>query len=182
MVRSRLALPSLVLALAPFARAQSVVWSDSFENGFADWTSQIDGLTCGGEQSIGGAPCAGAWQPIDATNVCAGWAVPFPDGAQVAWFGIQGNCTYHQDTPGGPSASNHLLLKLTPINLPNNAGSVSLRFLSKSECEPDSDYDQRTVKISADGGAHWTTVGQVWNSDWYEASFDLSPWRGSNTR
>src|SRR5689334_15547944 len=99
MIRLRLALPALLLFLAPSARAQALVWSDSFENGFADWTSQVDGLTCGGEQSIGGAPCAGAWQPIDATNVCAGWAVPFPDGAQVAWFGIQGNCTYHEDTP-----------------------------------------------------------------------------------
>ena len=157
------------------ALAQTVVWSEGFENGLSAWTIGPDAPIC--YWGHGASPCTGTWLDVDATDPCAGWALPFPQGSHAARFGYPGQCTYE---PGDGSEPDCSMISAAPIALPAGAGSIALRFWSKSEGEPVVEFDQRRVLVSGDGGNTWTHLGWTWNSIWYVQSYELTHWAGQN--
>jgi hypothetical protein len=162
------------LPAAP-ALAQTVVWSEGFENGLTGWTIGPDTPIC--FWGHGASPCTGTWLQVDAADPCAGWALPFPEGGHCARFGYPGQCTYE---PGDGSEPDCSMITAAPIALPAGAGSIALRFWTQSEGEDDASYDQRRVSLSADGGSTWVGLGLVWNSSWYRQTYELTPWAGQN--
>ncbi len=156
-------------------RAQTVIFSERFENGLAVWIDANDG-NCG-EQIYGGAYCAGNWQVLDTADPCSAWALPFPSGNHAAWFGIAGQCNYDA---GWDFACNRRLTLASPVQLPGGVASIALRFHTKSEGEADSLYDVRSVNLSTNGGQSYVNLGVVWNSDWSVQSYDLTPWAGQS--
>jgi hypothetical protein len=163
----------LPAAAAP-ASAQSVLFYEGFESGMSAWTIGPDQPLCPWGHGV--SNCAGTWMQTSTTDPCAPWALPFPAGQHVARFGAgPGLCTIDV----GFDVPDCSMITAQPIALPAlSSGSITLSFWSKSEGEDKFFYDRRLVFVSANGGGTWSQVGQVWNSDWMRASFDVTPWAG----
>jgi hypothetical protein len=164
-----LALAAL-LALPASVRAQTVVFQDSFEAGLGAWTA------------------TGLWNLENAGDPCGASFGPFPDGAQVAWYGQAGACTY--DTPGTPSSGT--LSTNDWIDLPPGPASISLRYRASSRTEDCGEgYDWMAVRIEAqngpDAGFTATYCGvapgiAILDAAWHERRIDLSAYRGARIR
>ena len=153
-MRSFLCVAALVLAST--ASAQTVVFEENFESGFASW-----GMT-------------GLWNAQSASETCSAPAVPFPSGTSCAWYG---------DTSCGFNNSNwddHYLTYLNPITLPATAGSIELRYRTWSQTEEDGVWDLKEPEISLDGQS-WVRVGRTFNSSsWTTEHFQLTAWNGQS--
>lgn len=152
----------LLAALASSAAAQHVLVHESFENGLAGWTA------------------TGLWNAESATDFCGTGQAPFPDGTGLAYYGIDGQC--HFDTGGTNSGS---LTRNGWVQLPVGAGSISLRFWSRSETEScTEDWDIHRVFLLVDDVG--TAVPLVYcdgtavssHQPWHERRFDVTPWAG----
>ncbi len=171
---------TLILAalLAAPTSAQGVLFYEGFESGMSAWNVGPDSPTC--FWGHGSGACVGSWWDAADSDPCSPWAAPFPEGSHAGRFGIPGQCTYAP--PNIFDVPDCSMITAAPIALPAGAGSIHLRFWSKSEGEDDSGYDERLILISANGGASWTQIGQVWNSDWASHGFDLTPWAGQSVK
>jgi len=94
------------------ASAQTVLFSDGFENGLANWST------------------TGLWHLVDTSDTCGALAAPFPEGTHCAYYGIPGACNF--DT--GVWNSGELTL-LTPIVLPAAGPAVSLHCWTQQKSE-----------------------------------------------
>jgi hypothetical protein len=122
---------ALLAVSSATATAQTIVFQDGFENGFAQWTA------------------TGLWNATLPTLPCFSPSNPFPEGTTAAWYGIPTSCDYQTGT-----APNSGRLELTTwIQLPTNAASVTLYFESHSDTEYCLDgYDRHDVHVIAQGG------------------------------
>jgi len=143
------------LFTASTAEAQSVLFSDDFESGTANWAMENFW-----HLAAEGPPC------LDNDS--------FPSGSHCMWFGRELSCDY--DTAW---AYNHLQCA-TPIPLPSGNGGILLEFWSRSEVELDTHYDRRMVCVSTDSGANWTEVFRIGPplEPWTHYSLDLSSYAG----
>jgi len=159
------------VALAMPAAAQTVLFSDGFENGFASWST------------------TGLWHLEHAADSCGMQVAPFPEGQFCAYYGIDNVCNY--DTGSAP---NHgTLTLLAPIVLPLSAPAASLHCWTRHQTEPcdggSEAFDLFNIELSIDGGANWTVVGKrcpafsnsPWPPDqWEPRGIDLTPYRGQS--
>src|SRR5262245_51365477 len=121
------------IALASSARSQTVLFSDSFENGFSNWSA------------------FGLWHLVDSSDTCGAQVTPFPQGTQCMYYGIAGACNY--DTGFSSNAGD--LTLLTPIAIPATGPVASLHCWTRHETEPcgrTGGYDLFNVEISSNGG------------------------------
>lgn len=157
------------------ASAQQILFHDGFENGMQNWSA------------------TGLWNHETVADPCGSQAAPFREGGAAAWYGNEGSCTY--ETP--PSANMGSLYLRPWIDLPANAGSISLRFWSWRASENcwgspllGGQWDVHSVTIEAQN-----TVGSGFIQDlcppngspslvlpWYESRIDLSGYRGGRVR
>jgi hypothetical protein len=122
---------ALSFAATP-AEAQTVLFSDDFENGTANWTTEL------------------LWHLTDESAPCHD--ASFPSGSQCMWYGNEGTCTFE-----GLIIDQRALALTTPIALPTGGDSPVLEFWSRTEVEPATPaWDARWVDISTDGGAQWS--------------------------
>ena len=152
--RSLRILLSASLLTASTANAQSVLFSDDFESGTANWTMQGPW-----HLAAEGPPC------LDDT---------FPSGSHCMWYGFELSCDY---TFAGGARS---LQTAASIALPAGNGGILLEFWSRSEVEDDTHYDRRGIYVSTDSGANWTEVFRIGPAvePWTFHSLDLSSHAG----
>ncbi len=159
---------ALAAVLAVRAPAQQVHWVEDFESGLGQWTA------------------TGLWNLETSADACGASFGPFPSGSQVAWYGVEGACDF--DT-GGIHAGG--LTLNTPIQLPSDAVSISLRYWSSSASEYCWGFwDVHSVRILATNGPdagfvapYCDTWGPSWmNLAWHERRVDLSAYRGAQVR
>jgi hypothetical protein len=161
---------SLFLAALAFfaipASAQTVLLSDGFENGLANWSA------------------TGLWHDESLMDLCGSQVMPFPDGVHCAYYGIQGQCDY--DTGAQTTGS---LTLLAPIALPAAGPAASLHCWTRHETEPcfsGAGYDNFNVELSNDAGANWIVIGHrcIAKLDgpdaWSARGIDLSTWLGQS--
>jgi len=141
--RSFLFMVSLSLVAASSARAQTVLFADDFEQGTSKWTTMP------------------LWHLTSESSPCHD--APFPSGSQCMWYGTENTCVYASAILDFQS-----LRLATPITLPTGGGGSFLDFWSRTATEPDLTWDTRTVGVSTNGGASWTTVFQM--------NIDVEPW------
>jgi hypothetical protein len=163
--------PLALLAVStPFASAQSIVFQEGFESGFAQWTA------------------TGFWNHELATDSCGVQAAPFPEGAGAAWFGHASGCNFEDLTFGGPSGT---LTSNTWVTLPSGAGSVSLYFKSWVDSEYCwGGWDVHEVVVTAVGGPNTGFTQHLCTSDgpiaallsWHERRIDLTAYSGAQVR
>lgn len=160
----------VLLAAAPRASAQTVIFSEGFENGLGPWTA------------------TGLWSILGATDPCGLPRSPFPGGTHAAYYGDTLLCTY--DTPGVANAGE--LTLVTPIAIPASTPRAWLGFRQRLEREPFGicapDYLDRTnVDVSIDGGATWITSNTNCDQEftlagdvWLPYQVDLTGYRGQS--
>ena len=152
---------SAILSLP--ATAQTVLFSDGFENGSANWSA------------------TGLWHLVDTADTCGAQVAPFPEGTHCAYYGVPGACNF--DT--GVTNSGALTL-LTPIALPAVGPAVSLHCWTRHQAEGCNynGWDNFDVEVSADGGASWTFIGRRCDQFleapdvWEPRGMDLSSYLG----
>lgn len=169
----RLLLPLLGVAIAAPASSQITLFADDFENGLSNWTVEQ-------ASSCGFYVCdpTVTWQVLDAGNPCASWAAPFPSGNRAAWYGHPAQCTF----AGAPDSAPHAaLVSAQPIALPSGSGTLVLRFFTKSEGE-DNGWDVRGVQLVYAGQPYPDELARLSSSNWYEQSFDLTPYAGMSVK
>ena len=120
------------LFAASTAQAQSVLFSDDFENGTANWLPEY------------------WWHLADASSHCL--QDTFPSGTHCMWYGREDNCWYD-----GVFAFAGLHLA-APLDVPAAPASTALEFWTRSEVEEDTTWDTRSVDVSTNGGANWTAL------------------------
>jgi PKD repeat protein len=159
-------LVAVCLVLGAFAirpaRADSILFTEDFENGFASWT--LDGL----------------WNPELPSDSCGSQQAPFPNPATAAYYGNDQACNY--DT--GEANEGALTLN-DPITLPEDGPGARalLVFWSFSETEQARGRDIRQVEVSDDGGSTWyelareTTFNQ---GDWDNRHVSLDAYLGKS--
>ncbi len=162
-----LLLPAIALAfvLAVPAPAQTVLFSDGFENGLSNWST------------------TGLWHLVDDTDACGALVAPFPEGTHGVYYGIGGACNF--DT--GATNSGELTL-LTPITLPAAGSVASLRCWTRHQTENcfNSDWDTFDIEISLNGGTSWTVLAHRCDldiptpEDWEPRNVDLTPYLGQS--
>lgn len=155
------------------ARAQTVVFQDGFENGFANWTA------------------SGFWNPVVDANTCMTSTTPFPEGATAAWYGNPATCNYvSAPQPNGGT------LELVPwIQLPSNVASITLYYESAVYTEYcRNNYDWHWVQIYAQNGPNSGFVEPVcqypnqpdpfppFTFPWHERRVDLTAYAGAQVR
>jgi hypothetical protein len=162
-------LPGLAsLVLASSLPAQTVLFSEGFENGLANWNA------------------TGLWHVESAADPCAGLVLPFPEGSHCAYYGLPSLCNY--DT--GATNNGNLTLT-TPIPIPANAVAPRLHCWTRHQtegCTYLNNFDNFWIQVSADGGAHWTVVGSrcddfglpAPNDAWNPRGIPLDAYRGSS--
>ncbi|MBK7875494.1 MAG: hypothetical protein IPJ77_07045 [Planctomycetes bacterium] len=158
----------LVAALTSAASAQTVLFSDGFENGLGHWVP------------------SGLWNAEAATDACGAARAPFPEGTHGAYYGIDGVCNY--DTVGVANAGT--LTLATPVAIPATTPTAWLHFWQHLAVEDDScvhQYDLSFVDASTDGGATWENLStncfgnlQQPPSAWYPRSVNLFSYRGQS--
>ncbi len=167
MSRIILAVGLALAALAPIAPAQTVIYSEGFENGLANWTA------------------TGLWHALSDTTACGAAQAPFPEGNVCAYYGIDAQCNF--DTGTGTAGTLQLV---APIAIPTGFQSVKLHCWMKHDtepCGPSFGYDDCTILVSANGGGTWTAVAarcvakfgpppNIWNP----RSIDLSAYAGQS--
>jgi hypothetical protein len=150
------------------ARAQTVLFSEGFENGLANWSA------------------TGYWHLESDSDPCASQVAPFPEGNHCAYYGIASTCNY-DDFPA-PSNSGELTL-LAPIALPAGAAAATLHCWTRHETEACGDsalFDLFNVEISTNGGASWTVVGSRCyakfgpDDEWSPRGIDLGAYLGQS--
>jgi hypothetical protein len=155
----------LTLALAAPAGAQTVLFSDSFENGLGNWNA------------------TGLWNLQSQADSCGSFVVPFPDGQFCAYYGIPGVCNY--DTGTAPNSGS--LTLNAPIQLPAGAPAASLHCWTRhmtEGCGPGNIYDIFNIEVSANGGGSWTALGLRCTGKleapfaWEPRGIDLTPYLG----
>ena len=150
-------------ALALPARAQTVLFSDGFENGLANWST------------------TGLWHLVDSADTCASQVAPFPEGNHCVYYGTSG-CNYDIGANAGE------LTLLTPIALPAGGPRASLHCWTRHQTEVCyfNQYDNFDIQVSANGGQSWSFVGRRCDmdfptpEDWQQRSADLSAWLGQS--
>ncbi|MBK7875492.1 MAG: immune inhibitor A [Planctomycetes bacterium] len=160
--------PPLVVVLSSVVSAQTVLFSDGFENGLGNWIP------------------SGLWNPEAATDTCGAVRAPFPEGTHAAYYGIDGVCNY--DTP--PTANSGALTLATPIAIPATTPTARLEFHQTLRVEQDTcwgPYDYSQIDVSTDGGATWTHVAANCVGDhtlapvaWHQRAIDLTAYRGQS--
>jgi hypothetical protein len=135
---------------APAGQAQSTLFFEDFESGFAGWTM------------------TGLWNAQDATESCTQFALPFPSGTHCAWYGSPSTCNF---LPG--AYTEQYLTSTTLIAVPVDAPSVALTFSTRSSAEDHPDWDLRDAQVSIDGGPY-SSLGLVYDTHWRTARYDLS--------
>jgi hypothetical protein len=142
------------LFVAATAQTQTVLFSDDFENGAANWDS------------------VGYWHLANEGPPCLDNA--FPSGSHCMWYGRESTCTF--DKAWGPES----LRLAVPLALPANAEGVFLDYWTRSQVEEDTTWDTREVDVSTDGGVGWTTVHQILPSSepWTFHTVDLTAYAG----
>jgi hypothetical protein len=166
MIRSFLRALACGAALALPARAQTVLFSDGFENGLANWSA------------------TGLWHIEADSDTCGAQVAPFPEATHCAYYGIPGVCNY--DT--GAANTGDLTL-LAPIALPASGPAASVHCWTRHEtesCGPGNQFDLFDVQISTDGGASWVDVGRRCDLKieapdvWSPRGIDLTPYLGQS--
>jgi len=152
------------LAALP-ARAQTVLFSDGFENGMSNW-----GTT-------------GLWHLVDTSDTCGALAAPFPEATHCVYYGIAGTCDF--DTGGTNSGA---LTLLTPIALPAAGPAVSLHCWTRQQTENcnAAGWDNFDIEVSTNG-ATWTVVAHrcdfmmtLTPETWQPRNVDLSAFLGQS--
>jgi hypothetical protein len=140
------------------ARAQTVLFTEDFESGYANWSM------------------TGLWNAQDSTEPCTSFLAPFPSGTHAVWYGSSTTCSYLPSDGG-----NHYLTHLQPIVIPATSGVVELHFRSHSYAEDDGVWDLRQVEVSTNGGTTWTKAGDCFSlrPGWRSEVFDLTRFAGS---
>ena len=146
---------SLSLFTAPAANAQSVLLSDDFESGTANWTMQS------------------LWHLAAEDSPCL--VDSFPSGTQCMWYGAESTCNYQM----APMAFSRMRTAAS-IPLPSGNGGIVFEFWTRSEVEDDTHYDRRMIEVSTDGGATWTELLRIGSpvEPWTLHSLDLSSYAG----
>lgn len=158
---STVAWASVLFGLAlPTASAQSVIFSEDFENGSAAWTLQGD------------------WHltEVSSLTLCGITNPQAPSGLTAAQFAEEGQC-YFNVAPGR-------MKTLSAIAIPAGVPAARLRFVSyeSTECGfGNCGWDHRSVFVSATDGASWDLVWEGGQEGlWIEKSVDLSAYRGQS--
>jgi hypothetical protein len=156
----------LCAAVLP-ARAQSVIFSEGFENGLSNWSA------------------TGLWHLVDTGDACGAQVAPFAEGNYCAYYGVPGACNY--ETGGVPNSGE--LTLLAPIALPAVGPGLRLRCWTRHEtefCGEAALYDRFDVKISTNGGASWILVGSRCyakfgpDDEWSPRGIDLHAYLGQS--
>lgn len=167
MIFRRLAALAAVLAPLAGASAQSVVFSDGFENGLANWSA------------------TGLWHEMNVSSPCGALVAPFPEGQRCAHYGFDPACNY--DT--GSQANSGALTLVNPVQLPTGFHRLRLRAWMLHDVEPCSTFavaDLSEVQVSTNGGGAWTTIGRncvakFGSPDfWNPRALDLTPYAGQS--
>lgn len=163
-----LALLSLGVSFSGSASAQTVLFSDSFENGLTNWTA------------------GGFWHVQNDTDPCAYPVSPFPEGRKCAYYGIDATCNY--ETGINPNVGD--LRMANAIALPTGFHRLSLKVWMRHDtepCDPTAGYfDQSDVQVSTNGGGAWTTLARRCfakfgsPNSWNPRSVDLTPYAGQS--
>src|SRR5262245_2457486 len=124
-----------MLGTASPSRAQAVLFSEGFENGFTKWN------------------VTGLWILQSDTSPCGTLAAPYPEGQNAAYYGIFGSCTY--DIP--LTANSGELTLVDPVQIPAAGPAASLRCWTMHETEDcgSSGFDLFEIDISTNGGSSW---------------------------
>lgn len=153
---------ALLVVLALPASAQQVLLHESFESGLAGWTA------------------TGVWNAESATDACGSAEAPFPDGAGVAYYGLDGVCNFETG-----AANSGTLTWGGWVPLPAGAGSISLRFWSRSvteHCWQNWDVHRVFVLVNDATTAiplvYCDTLALSAPQPWHERRFDLTQWAG----
>ncbi len=158
----------LVVVLSSAVSAQTVLFSDGFENGLGQWIP------------------SGLWNLEAATDACGAARAPFPEGTHGAYYGLDGVCDY--DTVGVANAGE--LTLTTPVAIPATTPTAWLHFWQYVATEGDAclnEFDLSFVDVSTNGGATWTNLSVNCFGDfsqppevWYPRSIDLFAFRGQS--
>lgn len=141
--------------------AGTPVFADDFESGFGNWSA------------------TGLWQPQSQTDACGSLVAPFPSPMHDAYYGIHNGTVCNYDT--GSTTTGSLTLN-APFLVPSTGNTVfSFWSFEQTECNGDCGFDNRFIEVSTDGGATWTQLGKgATENIWYQKSFSLTPYAGSN--
>ena len=164
MIRS-LASAFLLLALAPAARGQTVLFSDGFENGLSNWTA------------------TGLWRLVADTDPCALQATPFPEAHSAAWYGVPGACNYET---GGTNSG--VLQLAQPVAIPAGATAAKLYLWTRQNteaCWEVTQFADRLILSVSTNGVNWTSVGTScgkigYPPTWTPRGIDLTPYVGQS--
>jgi len=141
------------------AHAQTTVFQEDFESGYANWAM------------------TGLWHGQDAADLCSSGQVPFPSGTHCVWFGASG-------TPYGCSFSTtatsiQYMTCTQPIVLPTTTGTIELSYQSWSNVENSSEWDMHGVQVREVGTTSWSELLLSFNSwFWRLDTRDLTRWAG----
>jgi VCBS repeat-containing protein len=138
-----------------------VVWSESFEGGFGDWTMN------------------GLWHDENQADPCGSQRAPYPSPVHAAYFGHAGACNFSGYQAGVLEKVAALTL---PPSLPGVTAELSFMSFEQTECGGNCGWDNRWVEISVDGGG-WTSIGECGQEGaWYLKTYDLTAQLGHNVR
>lgn len=166
-MRAKLLVCALLWLGSPVT-AQTVFFSEGFENGLVNWSA------------------TGFWHAETATDPCASAKAPFPEGTGCAYYGISPQCNY--DTGTTPNSGD--LTLLNPVTIPSGVTRVSLHLWmahdTELSCFAGGTYDASRVDISTNGGASWIFLAGRCDfkfsapSYWNPRSMNLTAYQGQS--
>lgn len=153
-------LPLLAVLLVAPTTAQTVLFEDTFSDGFVNWTPSSIGAN------------APIWHWADDADPCAQLAAPLPSAGGVARMGDP-DCTFNST-----GSTQQVLTLNDPVYIPLQADTPVLTFSSYAHSEGCFHWDYHYVEVKRVGGP-WTSLGTSCGQfAWFEGTRSLDAFRG----